>query len=46
MAKFAPSIPLPPGDVVDTPEEVRAYYRDMERELDHASYDRPDPSEY
>jgi hypothetical protein len=38
---MTPDDPLPPPPELDTAEEVREYYRDIERELDRAEMDRP-----
>ena len=37
--------PLPPPPELDTAEEVREYWRDVERELDRAEMDRPQEGE-
>jgi len=36
---------LPPGDEVDTPEELRAYHRDMSDAVALAEHAQPDLSE-
>ncbi len=40
------SNPLPPPREVDTAEEVREYWADIERELDRAEMDRPQAGEW
>ena len=39
------SNPLPPPRELDTAEEVREYWADVERELDRAEMDRPQEGE-
>lgn len=46
MGRTRARYPSPPEDVCDTPDEVAAYYRDMEDAVAEEDYNRPDPEEY